>query len=277
MSVKNWREHCIMKFKDNFFKSYLLYAPLALAIERTWECHILSKKKFECPVLDVGCGDGVFAYNLFGDKLALGIDLQDREIQEARKVGVYARLKVCMASAIEEPSGGYKTIFSNSVLEHIYEIDPVLKEIHRLLDKDGRVFLTLPTDNFEKYGLIAHCLEKFGFTVASRKFRKNYNKFWRHYHCYPREIWAGIFEKHGFRVQETFEYGSRNQCFYNDIFSLLAVFPYVCKKIFNRWFISTTIRKVTGIFLYNKFNCLSKLLVCPGGQGGLIFFELRKV
>ena len=63
-----------IRFKGNYLESYLRVAPAALAIERCFECEILSRQVFEPPVLDIGCGDGVFASVLFDEQVDLGID-----------------------------------------------------------------------------------------------------------------------------------------------------------------------------------------------------------
>jgi len=63
-----------MKFKSDFLYNYLKQAPISLAIERSFECEILSKQKFQRPILDIGCGEGLFALILFDEKINVGID-----------------------------------------------------------------------------------------------------------------------------------------------------------------------------------------------------------
>ena len=63
---------------DQFVSKYISKAPLALALERSFECHILSQNTYEHPILDLGCGDGIFASILFKDKIDVGIDPNKR-------------------------------------------------------------------------------------------------------------------------------------------------------------------------------------------------------
>ena len=48
-------------FNDNFLCNYLIDAPTPLAIERSWECILFSQEELKTPILDIGCGDGIFA------------------------------------------------------------------------------------------------------------------------------------------------------------------------------------------------------------------------
>ena len=57
-----------MRFKDNFLLNYLKKAPVPLAVERSLECEILSRQEFVRPILDIGCGEGIFASVLFRGK-----------------------------------------------------------------------------------------------------------------------------------------------------------------------------------------------------------------
>ena len=54
---------------DKTYYNYLCEAPLALATERYFECLIFFKKKFQPPILDLGCGEGIFAKKIVQYKL----------------------------------------------------------------------------------------------------------------------------------------------------------------------------------------------------------------
>lgn len=159
-------------FNENFFDTYIKHAPLPLAIERTQECLLLSRQKFESPILDIGCGDGIFAKILFNQAIDLGVDPNKKELQRAQLTNKYSELIECYGDKIPKPDNSFKTIFSNSVMEHIPEILPVLKEANRLLDKDGRLYLTLPTHLFDKYTIGYQVLSKLGMKEKGNKFSR---------------------------------------------------------------------------------------------------------
>lgn len=263
-----------MKFKKSFFKNYLKHAPLPLAIERSMECEILSRNEFSRPILDIGCGDGIFAHNLFAEKIDLGIDPNLKEIESAKKFDIYEKLIPCYGDNIPLPSNSFNTIFSNSVMEHIKEIDKVLIEAHRLLTPNGVMYLTLPTDFFEKHTLIYNFLNILKQNKLAEKYSKWFNKFWRHHHAYNCNSWIELFNKCGFEVVKMQEYGQKSVCTLNDCLSAFSLMPFITKKIFNKWFF-IPIRAITAPIIYKIYHKISRKVEADV-QGGLIFFEIRK-
>ena len=78
-----------MKFNNNYFINYLKETPVPLAYERAFECYILSKQKFKRPILDLGCGDGIFAKMLFDEKIESGLDPLSYELKYAKRTNKY--------------------------------------------------------------------------------------------------------------------------------------------------------------------------------------------
>lgn len=266
-----------MKFKDGFFERYITIAPLPLALERTWECQILAAQEFKRPILDIGCGEGIFAWNLFDEKIDVAIDPNGRELDRARSFGLYDELIECYGDKIAKPNKSFQTIFSNSVMEHVPDIEATLKEAHRLLADDGVMYLTLPTDRFNRYTLVNQSLEALGLDNLAKKFRACFNRFWAHYHDYSAAAWRAMFDRNGFAVKESFEYGSKTQCLFNDFAAPFCLPAMIAKKATNRWFLFPALRKkIAGLFHAPLFKSISKLEKQSDGSGGLIFFALKK-
>lgn len=266
-----------MRFKDNFFANYLVDAPLALALERTLECQLYINKKIEKPVLDLGCGDGIFANTLFDTKIDAGIDPNSKEIKRAAVSQAYKNLLVCYGNNIPYPNKSFKTIISNSVMEHIVDIESVLKEAHRLLNDDGKMYLTLPSDKFDQYTVIARLLHNMGLKKLSQKHKAFFNTFWRHYHYYSFKEWQSLFQSCGFELENGVEYADKYFCVINSLLSFCAFLPFLTKKAANRWFLFKGLRKCTAKILHFFFQRLAQLKVSEEDAGGLIFFELRKI
>ena len=163
-------------------------------------------------ILDIGCGDGLFAFILFDEKIDRGIEPNERELQRAKEFDAYKELIKCNGKDIPKESGSFNTIFSNSVLEHILEVESVIDEAYRLLALRGRFYVTVPTDKFDKYSISYQVFSFFGLYSLAEKYRNIFNKFWKHFHFHKQEEWEKIFENSGFEVADFKEYDSKVIC-----------------------------------------------------------------
>lgn len=102
--------------------------------------------------LDLGCGDGavteLLARTLRADWILVGVDPDEREAELARERGLYVRVHAVQGSAIPEPGDAFDFVLSNSVLEHVDELEPVLREAARILRTGGRLVVTVPGPGF---------------------------------------------------------------------------------------------------------------------------------
>lgn len=252
-------------------------APLPLAIERTFECEILSQKIFTSPVLDIGCGDGLFSKLLFKEKVDVGIDPQAQEIAHATQSGSYDQLIQCYGDKLPFPNGHFKTIMSNSVMEHIPDIKPVLVEAHRVLADNGCIYLTLPTDNFDKYSVLYQLLQMVGLLNLAEKYSRFFNSFWRHYHYYTLTGWTKLFNSTGFKVVEHIEYLPKAAAVFNDLCSPFSLFSFLQKKFFNTWFLFPVLRRPFAMVYFLLYKDIIFKKVTDPGYGGLIYFKLQKI
>jgi len=261
--------------KKNYLAQYLLIAPLPLALERSLECKILEKQKFKGPILDIGCGEGIFAKILFNHKVDLGVDPNKKELDRAKKIGIYKELIQCYGNKISQPSHKFNTIFSNSVLEHIPNMKLVLKEAYRLLNPGGKLYITVPTNNFDQYTLTSQLLLFFGLKKLQKKYCKIFNLFWRHYHYYDPSKWTKILKKSGYEVLKVQTYGSKNFCMLNDFLTPLSILEFLTKKLFNQWTLFPVLRK---IIFYPILPIANKLLKKSTNvkNGGLVFISAKK-
>ena len=259
----------------DFVANYIAMAPLALAFERVMECRILAEQAFDRPVLDIGCGEGLFARMLFAEPIDTGIDPNPRELSRAGELGAYVELIECRGDAIAKPDGSYRTILSNSVIEHIPDIQPVLKEAFRLLAPGGRLYLTVPTNRFDEYTWISQFLLTLRLKDLRQRFGAFFNRFWVHYHFYSPERWREITSAAGFEVVEVRGYAPRRACLMNDFLVPFSIPALITKKILNRWTLFPRLRQMLLAPVVHL-----GLRVLRGGErstsGGLVFLSLRK-
>lgn len=265
-----------MKFKKDFLFNYLTEAPVALAMERSMECEILSREDFKRPILDLGCGEGLFSYILFDEKIDAGIDPNAYEIERASAYGIYNELIECGGDKIPKEPNSFNTIFSNSVLEHIKGLDAVLKEAHRILACGGKFYVTIPTDVFDHYSIAYQTLTFLRLKGLAEKYRLFFDKFWKHYNYYNEEGWRERFEKAGFKVLKVKKYNNKRTCLLDDMLVPFSMPSFVVKKIFNRWFLFKSLRRMYAPLLYLMYKRLLSVDCEDGMNCGLLFFCLTK-
>lgn len=262
-----------MIFNRDVLQRYVEEAPLALAIERTLEAALFEKRQFVRPILDIGCGDGIFTALTFAEKIELGIDLDPNEIEKARRYAAYHELLVCPGDQIPRPDGSFATIFSNSVLEHIPDLLPVLREARRLLKRGGRFYVTVPLRQFERWSVIARLLVAFGLPTGADRYCAWYNKFWKHYNVHDVAGWQTICESAGFRVLAVQPYAPAPICTLNDLLVPPALPCLFSKKLFGRWIAIPALRRIYAGALHRMArHLIDRFQSHPGG--GLVLLEL---
>ncbi len=125
------------------------FAP-PVALWRAVELRTLAAESFPRPILDLGCGDGLIAAVLFRDEppVEVGFDPWWAQVRKAR--GIYRAVQQARGDAMPYTGAAFATVFSNSVLEHIPDLEPVLREVARVLRPGGRFLATVPSDAFRR-------------------------------------------------------------------------------------------------------------------------------
>lgn len=256
---------------------YLSNVPLALGLERLAEAYLYEKLELSKPILDLGCGDGLFARLAFNDGIDFGLDPDERELEIAGSTdGPYSRVIRSLGSEIPLADSSVGTVFSNSVLEHIENLGPVLEDVFRILVPSGSFVVTVPSDKFEEYGALARILGHLNLNRTKRAWCRFYNTFWRHYHAYDEASWRTVFESAGFEIVEAFSYNGKTACLRNDLLVPLGALGKLQKKLFNRWVLLPRVRKE---FLKVGWHLLGKKPEKdsrPISSGGLVYIACRK-
>lgn len=230
--------------KKNYFKDYLSVAPLYLALVRAIECRLLSKVEFKSPMLDVGCGDGLFASKFFTKKIECGVDISEKEVATARKKGIYEDIKVDDIQKSSLESDQFATVFSNCVLEHIPDIDSALSEISRVLKKEGRLIFTVPANTLGKRLFYSTLFRRIGLNGMSLKYDNFFNKVCTHNNLFTPEEWEKRLEKAGLEVVSCTRYLSDSATKIHDISITTLGIPALFKKrIFGKMYLFPWFRK----------------------------------
>lgn len=97
-------------------------------------------KEFEGWVLDVGCGVGDF---LEMYPHSYGVDNNRSAVEHCKKKGLNCRL----GNAYNLPFKGesFNGIYCSQLLEHLSEPEKAIREFRRILRKDGKIIIIVPT------------------------------------------------------------------------------------------------------------------------------------
>lgn len=265
------------KIKRNYLKEYLKVAPVALALVRALECRYLSELELEPPMLDIGCGNGLFASIFFEEQIEQGLDISPTEAATAKKTGTYKNVMVANALDIPFEDDSFTTVFSNCVLEHIPQIDDVLKEISRVLKIDGKLIFTVPSDIYGEQLFYSSFFKKIGLGKTGEFYSRKINSLCRHYNLYSPSIWKNKLETADLKLVSYKRYLSPNATKVHDIMLVFSVFSLINKKLFKRMILFSRFRRLIVVpILFSLFKRFydsdsengSSLLIVATKKGG---------
>jgi SAM-dependent methyltransferase len=191
-----------------------------------------NKKLFKGPVLDFGCGDGSFTSVLF-DRIDYGADIDKKALEIARDYNIYEKLVYISTdnSLLSIDSGTIGVVFSNSVLEHVVDLNTALSEIHRVLMPHGIFMFTVPVKQFAR-DLARYFGEKESIRI---------NKLFYHRNLLEEEDWISLLGQVGFSIDSIIHYQPGWFTFFYKIFSIsgigricnltIHVFPWPLKRL----------------------------------------------
>jgi SAM-dependent methyltransferase len=161
--------------------------------------------------IDIGCGDGTVTSVLISKaKLEhwrlVGIDPDPFEVNLARQRGCYVRVHIASAEKIPEKEGEFDFAFSNSVLEHIPDIDACLVEIARVLRRDAPFIFTVPSEHWPHFLKGPGFLYGKLFGLDRKAYLRNFDMRTAICRYWPLEMWRFHLERAGFRLTGVGEY-----------------------------------------------------------------------
>ncbi len=252
----------------NHLENYLRAAPISLALERAIEARWLASLPLADPLLDLGCGDGLFAERTFERPLAIGIDRNRDELVIARSRRCYRSLTAADGSRLPFKSGSFATVISNSVLEHLADLPGTLAEVRRVLRPDGRFWFSVPSPLYGKLLFNTVLFERLGLSGLARRYENLVNvRLQKNFHCLAMEEWTTLLDDAGLSVVKHERYLPRAVMFVNDLGYPLAVPAMVWKRWLGRWTLSPRMRRPVATMLAHALNSVY-VRPCPEDEGG---------
>lgn len=209
--------------------------PAFRALLRAVEARFYAGLPLPRPVLDVGCGDGHFASVAFDEPLEAGFDPWWGSLAEARGREAYCVLAQAEGARMPYADSTFATVVSNSVLEHIPQVEPVLAEVARVLQPGGWFYFCVPGPHFLPFLSVGRALDRMGLRTWGEVYRRLFNRISRHHHCDGAEVWARRLEAAGLRCVRWWPYFSRRALAALEWGHYLGLPSLVCKRLTGRW------------------------------------------
>lgn len=210
--------------------------PAFRALLRTVECRLLAAlAPFAEPVLDLGCGDGLFAALALPTPVTAGIDPELGALAEARHEGAHRLLIAASAAALPFRDSAFPTVMANSVLEHVPALDDALAEIHRVVQPGGRLLVTTPSEAFAELLLGSTVLRALRLPRLARAYGNWFNRHSRHYHTDTPERWQQRLAAAGLTVERWRYYFSPAAHRAFDLAHYLGVPRLLVHRLTGRW------------------------------------------
>ncbi len=195
---------------DDLLWRQLKTIPAFRAFLRAVEARFYYSIDLSGPLLDVGCGDGHFSEIIFDKPVTAGIDPWWNPLKKSERGGMYSVLAQAMGDQMPFNDGTFANAFSNSVLEHIPDIQPVLNDVGRVLQENGRFVITTPSHYFTEYLGGANFFERIGMDSMAGQYRNFFNGISRHAHTDTPEVWAERLAQAGFEIERWQYYFSKS-------------------------------------------------------------------
>lgn len=264
----------------DYLTPLLIYGPAGWALIRANEIRALDGISFKQPVLDVGCGDGFVAKVILKSrrgKFDWGIDLSETEIEKAKKIGSYKNCKVASVYELPFKDGSFNTVFSNSAIEHLKDLDKALSEISRVIKIRGKLIITVPSPYLSHYLFGSYFFSAVGVNSVAKVYARFFNSLFKHYNLYNHKQWAKILKKHCFVVVKHHYYHTQEMIRVHEFLSYLAI-PYeLFKKVFGFWPVFSSLRKILLAPILHKLLWQFYIADTNKDEGGSLLLIAQKM
>jgi len=182
------------------FERYFPHTPAALCVKECARLSVLRRYVCPGPVLDVGCGDGLFASIAFSDVEVWGIDVDAKEGRWAAASQAYSQVVVGDVTQARLPASFFRTCVANCSLEHVVGLPAALTNLRSTLQPSGRIYAFVPNKDWARSLLSVRALDAVGASGLAENLREFIDYFFKHHHLYDKIGWHQIFENAGFTV-----------------------------------------------------------------------------
>jgi len=222
--------------KDHLWRQ-ISSLPYFRGLLRAVEARFYENIELPAPTLDLGCGDGHFASLAFDRKIEVGLDPWEKPLREAAARGVYEKVVLSEGTKIPYPDAHFASAVSNSVLEHIPELDPVLSELARVLRPGASFIFCVPNQRFLGSLSIGRFFDRIHLARLGDLYRRFFDRISRHHHCDDLSTWQERLERAGFEIVDWWDYFSPRLLRVLEWGHYLGLPSLLTHVLFGRWII----------------------------------------
>jgi len=214
--------------------------PYFRAFLRAVEARVYRDYDLPSPTLDLGCGDGQFVTTAFKHALDVGIDPWTGPVHEAGKRHSYRLTTQSNGDRLPFTDGYFASAMSNSVLEHIDDLDPVVAEMARVLRPGAPFLFCVPNHNFLANLSISSFLDRIGLKGLAESYRRFFNRISRHKHCDSPAVWEERLTQAGFKIEDHWHYFSPQALHTLEWGHYFGLPSLILHFLFGRWIVAPT-------------------------------------
>jgi SAM-dependent methyltransferase len=229
------------------FREYFPYAPTALCIKECIRLKVARALSCPAPILDVGCGDGLFAKLAFRDAEVWGIDIDANEGRRAQASRAYGQIILADVTSARLPERFFGSCVANCSLEHIPELHLALVNILKALRPGAPLYTFVPNRDWAGYMHSTLTLKRLGLERAATAIESAINTVFKHHHLDDARGWRRRFEAAGYVVDRVDPVGSTASTRAFEAFLLPSLIGWVNKKLTGRWALASELRKLAFV------------------------------
>lgn len=227
------------------FAAYYRFAPSALALRECLRLRAVRKHRLEPPILDIGCGDGLFATLAYPGKQVWGIDINLSEIRRAQATAAYDALICGSITDVTLPPGFFHGAIANCSLEHVPDLEGALGNIRQALSRGSDFINIVPTPRWTRLLAVPELLRSHGLVGLADAYGRAIDTVFNHIHLYDEAEWTRRLKRAGFRVRSIESLTSRRSSWVFDMLLYPSAIGWLTKKVTGRWVLSPALRMLT--------------------------------
>jgi SAM-dependent methyltransferase len=256
------------------FAAYYQFAPSALAIRECVRLAAVRALDLPEPLLDVGCGDGLFARLAFPSKQAWGIDINPNEVRRAQSTASYSTLVCGSICDIHLPQAFFGSAIANCSLEHVPDLHGALSNIRSALRPGAPLALIVPTPEWTRDLAVSELLRSLGMVGLARAYGDMLDKTFAHVHLYDVDGWRTQLERAGFELAESRPIATRQTSWAFDLMLYPSLVGWLVHKLTGRWIAVPALRPLSVDAVRTLVNQIGAL--APSGVGAAEYLLIAR-